>query len=241
MSVQHEILPPYSAPEQLDGAYYSEQLLNGVEATTWALREHFPEYRGTTAFGSAVRGEAGPDSDADIIVYVTPDMSVPMQSGPNVTDETLVQRVSDDKPLAGAHVLHAGVGLDYKIMISDALKDHGVSKSDIIVLPISEKIVSEEADAMLAAAAQWETGRLDKLYAPRNIRGLFHAPIDANDLAVYQRQVIDKFAASRHGEAAWAMMRRMIVAFEAGRNAVDYTSAPWRHIPENLTVAAERY
>lgn len=241
MTLPYETLPPPEAHEQPDRVYYSERLLDGVAATSQALRERYPEFRGVTMFGSAVRGEAGPDSDVDMYVYVAPDRTTAVQSNPNVAEDKLVQRVPDDRALAGTHELHLGVGMDYKFAISNTLRGHGVKKADIIVLPISKEIVDEEVAAMLSAAEQWRNGQRDDVYSPRNVRGLFHAPIDAADLVAYQRQVVDTFANSEHGEAAWQMMRRMIVAYEGGRNATDYTSAPWRYIPENLAQAAELY
>jgi predicted nucleotidyltransferase len=46
---------------------YSEQIAASVVVAAHEMQATLPEYAGLTMFGSTVRGEAGPDSDADVM------------------------------------------------------------------------------------------------------------------------------------------------------------------------------
>jgi hypothetical protein len=111
-------------------------------------------------------------------------------------------------------------------------------------VPVTDTIIKEEADFVLEVAGADDARQAEVMasaQAFRNLRGLFHAAIDAGALRRFQVQAIEAFAASEDGEAAWAMLRQKVIGFEAGRGRNDTDDATWRYIPANLEEAAQYY
>ena len=212
-----------------------ERLVQSAET----IRQRIPEYLGMTAFGSCVRGEAKETSDVDIYVHLDGTRST-MEDFEN--ESFLVHEpCALDEDMAGSSNYRFDLNYAYKMTIKDILAEHGIHEVDLIAAPTSSKLVEDSARQALRAAEYWNIGEKDYgAVAPRNIRGLFHVPIDSERLEPFQRQALDLFANSKHGETAWRMMRMMVAEYEVGtgRHLPDLSH---REIPESLNDARPYY
>ncbi|MBS0553743.1 MAG: nucleotidyltransferase domain-containing protein [Proteobacteria bacterium] len=204
------------------------------------LHAELPEFTGMTAFGSTVRGEAGPDSDVDIAVFIEPsDAEGSPQRNPNVPKGDAI-RVN---PYARKYEFHGGIDTIYKTLILRHLQEEGVMKADMDVLPISQGIIEHSRKRLLDKAEKHEgpdTGE-NMPVVPKNIRFLFHAPIDDERLRPYVSQTLEGLQESPYGERAWGMIRRTVAHFEEGRDDGAYESNPHRYIPPTLADAVGFY
>jgi hypothetical protein len=228
---------PIIAPEEL-----SRRRLNQLAELAHALHGEMPEFLGMTAFGSTVRGEATPASDVDMYVFMSlTDAENSSQHNPRVKPDEKTGFFSD---VPNTLVFHGGIELDYNAAIREHLPEQEIADADIIILPLDKTIVEDRTSLLLDNAKHYADGtktltELDGL-APRNIRGLFHAPIDNERLRPFIGQVLDQLAASPYGDQAWRMLRHMVIGFEQGREG-NFAEKPHRTIPETLAEALKFY
>lgn len=225
---------------ELDETSHSWRIAEAVAETAPDINARFPECAGATMYGSVVRGAAREDSDADLMVLMEiTDNPESLQANPWVPRNELV--APGQGVLASSRMFHDGIRLDYQQGIRDLLHAHGVLKADIDVLPVSEDIIEQQGEYLLRTAAEWTRGERATIDVPRNVRALFHAPINDVMLGKYQRQLLEQLSVADDGAAAWEMVRRMVIGFEAGRGNNDFSSATWREVPDTLEAAMAHY
>jgi hypothetical protein len=212
----------------------SAQMLDTVARTAEELARQLPEIVGVTVFGSVARGEARADSDVDAMVFVEVRGDARTQSNPRLAGEPAVLPEGEG-PLDSKTSFHPIVELDYKWPINRALVRNGIDKSDIDVCPISDEIIDTQVAKVLAGAEKINNNEPNSVTVPRNLRGLFHAPVMTEGLVGYQHRVMVMLAQSPHGETAWNMIRDMVVGYEQGRKG-DFGGAH-REIPGTLEEA----
>lgn len=216
----------------------SIRILESVGRLDDYLSHSLPEYCGATLYGSASRGKSGPESDADTFIFVRPSENAQIQSRHATASRPAIGLRGGTGLGANDVIFDPAIEMDYKWPISRVLADEGV-RADIDVLPISEEIVDLQVEQILANAARRDSDANIPRMVPRNVRGLFHAPIGNEGLRSFQRRVIERLEDSPHGESAWRMIRHMVVGFEQGRGG-DY-SGTHRGIPVDLASAREQF
>jgi hypothetical protein len=187
-----------------------------------------PEYMGMAKFGSLARDESREDSDVDVILFVRPDTSVKNQ----VTQPS--ERLEGS--LRGTYFFDGITGVNYEAELLSHLKKEGIDKADFDIVPINEEIVANNTALLLE-----EVGNSKRLPAiPRNIRQLFHSPIDIEDLRPYMEQVLNAFKDHPNGEKAWNAIRHMVTGYEQGREG-DFGPLKHRYLPQTLEEALDYY
>ena len=217
----------------------SLERLNQLTAIAASIHKEVPEFMGMTAFGSVVRGEARPDSDVDICVFMELSASEQSpQSNPRILSKEKVE-LSDTH--VTTHIFHPAIDIDYKALIIEKLPEDSIVEPDILVFPISKDIVDTCTDVLLDNARLFtESGDATKVEVPGNIRCLFNAPIDVGQLQPYIEQVLTGLEVSKYGEKAWAMIRHLVTGFEQGRGG-SFRDKPHRFIPETLSEALAHF
>jgi len=222
----------------------SRTRLDQLATLSQELQATMPEYEGMTAMGSTVRGEARPDSDVDILVFVRPDATSPRQNvnnEPGFDPNSIIEK-GESQHLPQTFSFDIGKGMNYKFPINESLRQSGIPHADIEVLPISKEIVDEATgDLLTDARAYDEDPNIKPTGVARNIRALFQAPIDAEKLEPYMGQVLAKLGSNPHGETAWKMIRNFVVHFEKGREQESYAGVKHRYIPATLEEAKGYY
>jgi predicted nucleotidyltransferase len=219
-----------------DASEISRHNFEALQKVDDDLRMSRPDYVGMSAYGSTVRGEAGPDSDVDLYVFVAPDLKAPEQDNFRMSTSEHLQKEADGNH-RGSVLFHGAIDGDYKYMLGEMLKSEGVNVPSMDVLPINNSIVEDTTAELLANARAYDGGdtRQEVVVVPLNIRGLFHVPIEDSQLATYRKQVIDILKADEHGETAWKMIRQYTVFYEKGRQQEHFDSLPYRQAPaDNL-------
>jgi predicted nucleotidyltransferase len=227
----------------------------GLKTASAELHYAVPEFVGMTVFGSTARGDArapgarGPDdrgSDADIYAYFRPEPQSHIQHNiyPDLPDEHKVVVDTDPKsPTQGMIEFDWRIRADYYQVIKEAIVRNGMlSTSDIHALPISPEIVTHQVAAILEQAKVYEeSGSIPKGASfSRNLRGLFHVPVDDQELRPFRDQAITELAASPQGETAWKFIRYSIGRDEVGAQA-DATQINHRQVAQTLAEAVDQY
>ncbi|HEV2402917.1 MAG TPA: nucleotidyltransferase domain-containing protein [Candidatus Saccharimonadales bacterium] len=218
----------------------SVQILNGLSQAAEHMETSLPGFVGMTAFGSAVRGEANEDSDGDIFVFVRPDKNSPSQNHPAApVEQPLIKTATG--ATRNTVEFNPDVRFGYNQLVYAALKKADIKKADITVLPLDESIVTEAVNDLMGEAQKWDTGvRPLEPAVPRNIRGLFHLPINDRGLQPYIEQVLTALSTGGYGDTAWRMLRHRVVSFEhrkgSGMEGVEH-----RYIPATLEEARGYY
>jgi hypothetical protein len=233
--------PSLTTGSQVSSQELSAQRIGDLGATARELSITTPEFVGMTLLGSVARGEATPESDVDIFVFIKPDQGAPLQDNPRIPVSERIRRV-EEQPREGTVEFHGGIGVDYQSLISDKLGQNNIDKADIFVLPIDESIVDSTTQELLQNAKEIDEGNTSiGAHVPHNIRGLFHVPIDDVNLQPYIHQVLSSLQNDSHGQTAWRMIRQQLAGFERHKTQKDFDGVQHRNIPLSLSAASEQY
>ncbi|MBL8159800.1 nucleotidyltransferase domain-containing protein [Candidatus Saccharibacteria bacterium] len=218
----------------------SARYLDAAADAFEAMRREMPEVIGLTAFGSTVRGEAGPESDADVYLYVETSDTAPYQTVKPGMEA--VQR-RDSGSLEGTYEFNPAIAMNYKWKFYTDLKERGIPKSDIVLAPINDEIITSQVDEMLdyAAAFDMEDLKTADKKCPRNVRGLFHAPVQDEGLKGYRDKVLARLVDSEHGEKVWMMISHFVEGFERRKTDATSSRPDHRTMPRTLGEAIEHY
>ncbi len=240
----NQLLEPDTAVQH-DAAYdagfeITEQRMEMLQQVSSELHEEWPEYVGMTVFGSMSRREARIDSDADVFVFIKPDQEASLQHDPRVADAEVIRRLGDNQ--VGTVAFNSFITAKYHSQAAAAIEASGIPRAGVIVLPLDSLIVTNTTSELLQNAELINLGD-DTIGArvPRNIRALFHVPLQAQELAQFQKQVLDTLNANPNGELAWRMIRHMVLSFEARKDVVDVGTADHRPLAQNLGEARQQF
>lgn len=218
----------------------SVAFVDALQETSEILHGDLSEYAGMTLYGSTVRGDTTPESDVDLYVFM--DISEHSRVQSILPPKTPIVTEVTQGETAGTVYFKPLLNAVYKKLIADELSNHGFSKADITVLPMSKEIVSSSIGRVLEEVEAIQAGQTRAIapLVPRNIRCLFQASIDNVRLQPYCQQVLDGFAASQYGTTAWNSLRQWVAWYETAYDA-DKGVMAHRLFPETLDDARIYY
>lgn len=219
----------------------TDQRLALLQQGVAELRESMPEYVGMTLFGSMARKETRPDSDADVFVFIRPESDAQLQHDARVQDHDVMRRIAVGNQI-GTVLFNGHISIKYFSAVKEKIEATGIPRAGVITLPISEKIVAETTTELLQNAKRFaESGNPDEVRVPRNVRALFHVPIDDEGLVQYRNHVLTRMAEDPNGNLAWRMVRHRVLSFEVRKDQDDIEAAGHRYFPGSLEEACQSY
>ena len=219
---------------------YSARLLSGLARTSEMLHADTPGFIGMTVFGSTVRGQAKPGSDVDLWVLMDP--TIPLEDDRGYTFD-----MSGDfkKRAEGVHTGTYDVSFvaeaEYRHWVRKHLAQNGIDKSDVIILPLTTDILADCVTDLLAVATEINQNTRQDVRCARNVRALFHVPVEGEALQPYIEQTLTALSAHPDGETAWQIIRSGLVTFERPKDQQGLKGVNHRYIPANLEEARGYY